>query len=203
MLLHGNSTSAYLWRNVLPYLQPLGRCIVPDLTAMGDSDKLPNSGPGSYRFVEHRRHLDALLETFGVHERVTLVVHDWGSALGFDRPNRHRKAPAGPAHSRSMGSFASASKRGQVPARSLQLRDDECMALKRSLHSLVSKACFKSVLFQPVVGHCEQNRESGPRAKRRRSKLACVCVRIKAKQAKFWKQPAFQRGMSHPPSNAL
>ena len=61
VLLHGNPTSSYLWRNVLPYLQPLGRCIAPDLVGMGDSDKLPDSGPGSYRFVEHRRYLDALL----------------------------------------------------------------------------------------------------------------------------------------------
>jgi len=56
VLLHGNPTSSYLWRNVLPYLQPLGRCIAPDLIGMGDSDKLPDSGPGSYRFVEHRRY---------------------------------------------------------------------------------------------------------------------------------------------------
>ena len=55
VLQHGNPTSSYLWRNILPYLQPLGRCIAPDLIGMGDSDKLPNSGPGSYRFVEHRR----------------------------------------------------------------------------------------------------------------------------------------------------
>src|SRR6266404_4179537 len=61
VLLHGNPTSSYLWRNVLPHVQPLGRCIVPDLIGMGDSDKLPNSGPDSYRFVEHRRYLDALL----------------------------------------------------------------------------------------------------------------------------------------------
>jgi len=60
VLLHGNPTSAYLWRNVIPHLQPLGRCIAPDLIGMGDSDKLHNSGPGSYRFVEHRRYLDAL-----------------------------------------------------------------------------------------------------------------------------------------------
>jgi haloalkane dehalogenase len=86
VLLHGNPTSSYLWRNVLPHLQPLGRCIAPDLIGMGDSDKLPDSGPGSYRFVEHRRYLDALLEALDVHERVTLVLHDWGSALGFDWP---------------------------------------------------------------------------------------------------------------------
>src|SRR6516164_2832203 len=80
VLLHGNPTSSYLWRNVLPYLQPLGRCIAPDLIGMGDSDKLPDSGPGSYRFVEHRRYLDALLEALDVRERVTFVIHDWGSA---------------------------------------------------------------------------------------------------------------------------
>jgi haloalkane dehalogenase len=98
VLLHGNPTSSYLWRNVLPHLQPLGRCIAPDLIGMGDSDKLPNSGPGSYRFVEHRRYLDALLEALDVRERVTLVIHDWGSALGFDWANRHRAAVKGIAY---------------------------------------------------------------------------------------------------------
>ena len=95
VLLHGNPTSSYLWRNVLPHLQPLGRCIAPDLIGMGDSDKLPHSGPGSYRFVEHRRYLDALLEALNVRERVTLVIHDWGSALGFDWAYRHREAVKG------------------------------------------------------------------------------------------------------------
>jgi haloalkane dehalogenase len=92
VLLHGNPTSSYLWRNILPYLQPLGRCIAPDLIGMGDSDKLPDSGPDSYRFVEHRRYLDGLLEALDVRERVTLVLHDWGSALGFDWANHHRDA---------------------------------------------------------------------------------------------------------------
>jgi haloalkane dehalogenase len=98
VLLHGNPTSSYLWRNVLPYAQPRGRCIAPDLIGMGDSDKLPDSGPGSYRFVEHRRYLDALLDALDVHERVTLVVHDWGSAIGFDWANRHREAVKGIAY---------------------------------------------------------------------------------------------------------
>jgi haloalkane dehalogenase len=98
VLLHGNPTSSYLWRNVLPHLQSLGRCIAPDLIGMGDSDKLPDSGASSYRFVEHRRYLDALLEALNVHERVTLVIHDWGSALGFDWANRHREAMNGIAY---------------------------------------------------------------------------------------------------------
>jgi len=98
VLLHGNPTSSYLWRNVIPHLRPLGRCIAPDLMGMGDSDKLPNSGPGSYRFVEQREYLDALLEALNVRKRVTFVIHDWGSALGFDWANRHRDAVKGIAY---------------------------------------------------------------------------------------------------------
>src|ERR1700758_850984 len=84
VFLHGNPTSSFLWRNVIPHLEPFGRCIAPDLIGMGDSDKLPNSGPGSYRFVEQRRYLDALLEALDVRKRGTLVIHDWGSGMGFD-----------------------------------------------------------------------------------------------------------------------
>jgi len=92
IFLHGNPSSSYEWRNVIPHLVGLGRCIAPDLIGMGDSDKLPDSGPTSYRFVEHRQYLDAFLEALGIHERVTLVLHDWGSALGFDWAYRHPKA---------------------------------------------------------------------------------------------------------------
>ncbi len=98
VLLHGNPTSSYLWRNIIPYLDGLGRCIAPDLIGMGDSDKLPGSNAESYRFVEHRRYLDGLLDQLGVTDRVVLVVHDWGSALGFDWANRHRDAVAGIAY---------------------------------------------------------------------------------------------------------
>ena len=92
VFLHGNPTSSYLWRNIIPYLQGLGRCVAPDLIGMGDSDKLLPSGPESYRFVDHRQYLDALLEVLNVRQNVTFVVHDWGSALGFDWGNRHRDA---------------------------------------------------------------------------------------------------------------
>jgi len=95
VLLHGNPTSSYLWRNVIPYLAGLGRRLAPDLIGMGDSEKLPDSDSDSYRFVEHRRYLDALLEALDVHERVTFVIHDWGSALGFDWANRHREVVKG------------------------------------------------------------------------------------------------------------
>ena len=92
---HGNPTSSYLWRNVMPHVAPLGRCIALDLIGMGDSDKLVPSGPDRYTFVEHRRYFDAALEVLGVHANVTLVLHDWGSALGFDWANRLRDAVKG------------------------------------------------------------------------------------------------------------
>ena len=98
VLLHGNPTSSYLWRGITPHLTGLGRCIAPDLIGMGDSDKLDDSGPQSYRFVEHRQYLDAFLETVGVNSNVTFVVHDWGSALGFDWANRNRHALKGLAY---------------------------------------------------------------------------------------------------------
>ena len=98
VFLHGNPTSSYLWRNILPYLQREGRCIAPDLIGMGDSEKLPGSGPGSYTFSEHRRYLDALLAQLRVERNVTFVGHDWGSALGFDWANRHQDAVRGIAY---------------------------------------------------------------------------------------------------------
>ena len=98
VFLHGNPTSSYLWRDVMPYLENLGRCIAPDLIGMGDSDKREEPGPGSYRFAEHRDYLDALLDHMGATEKVTLVIHDWGSALGFDWANRHRDAVCGIAY---------------------------------------------------------------------------------------------------------
>ena len=98
VLLHGNPTSSYLWRGIIPHLTGLGRCIAPDLIGMGDSDKLEGSGPDRYRFVEHRRYLDAFLEQVGVNDKVTFVVHDWGSALGFDWANRNRHAVKGLAY---------------------------------------------------------------------------------------------------------
>jgi haloalkane dehalogenase len=98
VFLHGNPTSSYLWRNILPHLAGLGRCIAPDLIGMGASDKLDESGPGSYRFAAHRGYLDAMLETLGVTDRVTLVLHDWGSGLGFDWAYRHKQAVRGIAY---------------------------------------------------------------------------------------------------------
>ena len=90
VFLHGNPTSSYLWRNIMPHVAGQGRCLAPDLIGMGDSDKLHAPGPGSYRFVEHRDYLDGFLDAVGLGGNAVFVIHDWGSALGFDWGNRHR-----------------------------------------------------------------------------------------------------------------
>ncbi|MBL6749041.1 MAG: haloalkane dehalogenase [Nevskia sp.] len=81
---HGNPTSSYLWRNVMPHCEGLGRLLACDLIGMGDSDKLVPSGPGRYTYAEQRDYLFALWEHLGLREKVVLVLHDWGSALGFE-----------------------------------------------------------------------------------------------------------------------
>jgi haloalkane dehalogenase len=86
VFLHGNPTSSYLWRNIIPYLSGLGRCLAPDLIGMGRSGKSPAR---AYRFADHARYLDAWFEAVGLMRNVTLVLHDWGSALGFYRAFRH------------------------------------------------------------------------------------------------------------------
>jgi len=91
LFLHGNPTSSYLWRDVIPELQGHGRLIAPDLIGMGYSAKLPNPGPDTYRFATHRKYLAAFIDAvIGPSESIMFVVHDWGSALGFDWANHHR-----------------------------------------------------------------------------------------------------------------
>src|SRR4051794_8869072 len=86
VFLHGNPTSSYLWRNIIPYLSDLGRCLAPDMVGMGQSGKSPGK---AYRFVDHARYLDAWFEALNITSNVTLVAHDWGSALGFHRIARY------------------------------------------------------------------------------------------------------------------
>ena len=86
VFLHGNPTSSYLWRNVIPHLEGLGRCLAPDLVGMGESGKAKD---GSYRFADHARYLDQWFESLGLNQNVTLVMHDWGSALGFHWAHRN------------------------------------------------------------------------------------------------------------------
>jgi haloalkane dehalogenase len=99
LFLHGNPTSSYLWRDVIPELEGYGRLIAPDLIGMGDSAKLPNPDADTYRFTTHRKYLEAFIDTvIGRAEPVVLVVHDWGSALGFDWAGRHRDRVRGIAY---------------------------------------------------------------------------------------------------------
>jgi haloalkane dehalogenase len=86
VFLHGNPTPSYLWRNIIPHLLPLGRCLAPDYVGMGNSGVAPN---GSYRFVDHQRYLDAWFDALNINKNVILIVHDWGSALGFSWTQRH------------------------------------------------------------------------------------------------------------------
>ncbi len=99
LFLHGNPTSSYLWRDVIPELEGRGRLIAPDLIGMGHSGKLKDPGPDTYRFVTHRKYLDAFIEAvIGPRETILFVIHDWGSALGFDWANRHRDRVRGIAY---------------------------------------------------------------------------------------------------------
>lgn len=86
VFLHGNPTPSYLWRNIIPYLLPFGRCLAPDYVGMGNSGAAPDGG---YRFTDHQRYLDAWFEALEIKGNVILVVHDWGSALGFSWAQRH------------------------------------------------------------------------------------------------------------------
>ena len=98
VFLHGNPTSSFLWRFVMQSLEGHGRLIAPDLIGMGDSDKLDNVGPDSYRYVEHREYLFALLDQLDLGDRVTFVIHDWGSGLGFDWAHQHAERVKGIAY---------------------------------------------------------------------------------------------------------
>jgi haloalkane dehalogenase len=99
LFLHGNPTSSYLWRDVIPELEGHGRLIAPDLIGMGDSEKLPDPDPDTYTFATHRKYLDAFIDAvIGPTEPIMFVVHDWGSALGFDWANRHRDRVRGIAY---------------------------------------------------------------------------------------------------------
>lgn len=102
VFLHGNPTSSYLWRNIIPHVQHLGRCIAPDLIGMGDSAKLPNPGPGVYSYQTHRRYLFELLRLLGVERDITFVIHDWGSALGFDFASQNPGAVRGLAYAEAI-----------------------------------------------------------------------------------------------------
>jgi haloalkane dehalogenase len=92
---HGNPTSSYLWRNIMPALADFGRCVAIDLIGMGHSDKLPDSGPDRYTFDDHRHYLDGALDALDLGDDIVWVIHDWGSALGFHWAHRHPERVSG------------------------------------------------------------------------------------------------------------
>lgn len=95
LFLHGNPTSSYLWRNIMPYFSNIKRCVAPDLIGMGDSEKLDSNEVGTYNFFEHQKWLNDLLETLNLGDKLILVLHDWGSALGFDWARKNIDRVAG------------------------------------------------------------------------------------------------------------
>ena len=95
---HGNPTSSYLWRNIMPHCEGLGRLVACDLIGMGDSDKLPGSGPNRYTYAEQREYLFALWDKLALGSNIILVLHDWGSALGFEWARRNAERVAGIAY---------------------------------------------------------------------------------------------------------
>jgi len=98
VFLHGNPTSSYIWRNIIPHVETVARCIAPDLIGMGESDKLPSSDDEAYRYIVHRDYLDRLLEQLDLETGVVLVGQDWGSVLAFDWARRHADRVAGVVH---------------------------------------------------------------------------------------------------------
>jgi haloalkane dehalogenase len=144
--LHGNPTSSFLWRNIAPKLQDAGRVIVPDLIGMGDSDKLAATGRGAYRFVDHREYLDGLLDNLGITNAV-LVLHDWGSALGFDWAWRNQGRVRGLVY---MEAIVCSMSLEEWPPRkifeSLRSDDGETMVLENNV--FVEKILPRSILLE-------------------------------------------------------
>lgn len=99
---HGNPTSSYLWRNIMPASRGLGRLIACDLIGQGDSDKLPNSGSDSYGYFEQREYMHTLWDQLDLGDNIIFVVHDWGSALAFDYASKHSDRVQGIAYMESI-----------------------------------------------------------------------------------------------------
>jgi haloalkane dehalogenase len=144
LCLHGNPTSSFLWRNIALKLQDAGRVIVPDLIGMGDSDKLAATGRSAYRFVDHREYLDGFLDTLGISNAV-LVLHDWGSALGFDWARRNQDRVKGLVY---MEAIVCSMSLEEWPPRKIfeSLRSDDGEAMVLDQNVFVEKILPRSIL---------------------------------------------------------
>src|SRR5215216_3759796 len=170
VFLHGNPTSSYLWRNVIPRVEGLGRCLAPDLVGMGDSGAAPD---GSYRFVDHPRCLDAWFEALGL-TNVTLVVHDWGSALGFHWARRHPERVRGIAYMeaivRPFPSWEEWPKQARGVFREMRSDRGEELVLKKN--AFVEGILPESVLRPLTEAEMEAYRRPYPTPESRRPTLA-------------------------------
>lgn len=133
VFLHGNPTSSYLWRNIIPHVADLGRCLAPDLVGMGRSQSAPD---GNYRFSDQVRYLDAWFEAVGVGTNITLVLHDWGSALGFHWAERHRDQVKAIAYTEAIVQplvWADFPRLGQFAFRAMRSAAGEWLVLNRNV----------------------------------------------------------------------
>jgi len=171
VFLHGNPTSSYLWRNVIPHDEPHARCLAPDLVGMGDSCKSP---AGSYRFADHARYLDAFFEAVGLSRNVTLVVHDWGSALGFHWARRHPERVRGIAYMeaivRPFPSWEEWPKQARGVFREMRSDRGEELVLKKN--AFVEGILPESVLRPLTEAEMEAYRRPYPTPESRRPTLA-------------------------------
>jgi haloalkane dehalogenase len=170
LFLHGNPTSSYLWRDVIPELEGCGRLIAPDLIGMGDSAKLPNPDTDTYRFTTHRKYLGAFIDAvIGRSQSILFVVHDWGSALGFDWANHHRDRVRGIAYMeaivRPIASWDEFSASATPIFQGFRSDKGEAMILERNM--FVERVLPGSVLRKLTEAEMTEYRRPYPKAEDR------------------------------------
>jgi haloalkane dehalogenase len=157
VFLHGNPTSSYLWRNVIPHLAGLGRCLAPDLVGMGDSGPSPE---GHYRFADHARYLDAWFDSVELTEPVVLVLHDWGGALGFDWARRHRERMAGLAYMEALVRHRTWAEMGEAASVFKALRSEAGEKLVLDENMFIEKFLPSGIIR--TLDHAEMDRYRAP-----------------------------------------
>lgn len=140
LFLHGNITQSYMWRNIIPHVEPMARCIAVDNIGQGDSDRLDGSGPGSYRLAEHRRYIDGFIDEVARGDRLTLMMHDWGVQLGLSWGNKNRGRLKGIAYMQGlMGDLDWSFWSDEVSALMKRFRGDDGEALVLEQNHFVEK----------------------------------------------------------------
>jgi len=147
LFLHGNITQSYMWRNIIPHVESMARCIAVDNIGQGDSDKLDDSGPGRYRLAEHQHYVDGFIEEMALGDRVTLMMHDWGVQLGLSWGNRNRDRLKGIAHMQGlMGNLDWGFWSDEVSALMKRFRSDDGEGLVLEQNFFVEKVLPAMVL---------------------------------------------------------